>query len=276
MPFPTLQSGGCRLSYRLDGPGRHDTPPLIMIQGVAAFGTSPNPQIEILQKYYDCLSFDNRGTGASQPVGANLTIARMASDVLALMDHLGWDSAHVIGHSLGGLVALQLALLAKDRVRSLALLCSFARGADALRVTPALLWILLRLRFGPHAVRRQAFLELVLPPGAKPDDTEGLAARFSAILGHDVADMPPLAAQQVAAMRTCDLTSRLSELSGIPTLVINGDQDPIARPDSGKAIAAAIAGARYVEIAGGSHAFPILEADRCGALLLHHLRAADR
>jgi pimeloyl-ACP methyl ester carboxylesterase len=65
----------------------------------------------------------------------------------------------------------------------------------------------------------------------------------------------------------------LGELAGIPTLVISGDRDIIARPSSGRAIAAGIPGARYIEIAGASHAFPILEPERCAALILEHLAA---
>jgi pimeloyl-ACP methyl ester carboxylesterase len=168
---------------------------------------------------------------------------------------------------------MQLALNARSRVRSLSLLCTFARGADAVHVTPKLLWILLRLRFGSRPVRRKAFMELVLSPGQKYSDA--IAQRLAAVFGHDIADMPPITNQQVDAMRRHDVTSRLNELSGIPTLVINGEKDMIARPSSGRVIAAGIAGSRYIEIPGAAHAFPILEAERCAALLLEHLSAVE-
>src|SRR5579863_6773364 len=147
-PLQTLEFQGCRLAWRIEGAG----PPLMMIQGVGAQGTAPNPLVEILQKHYTCLSFDNRGIGASQPVanepmGMPLTVEQMAADALALMDRAGWASAHFVGHSLGGLIALQLALTAKPRVRSLTLLCTFARGADGTRMTPRLLWIGMPMRF---------------------------------------------------------------------------------------------------------------------------------
>jgi pimeloyl-ACP methyl ester carboxylesterase len=72
-----------------------------------------------------------------------------------------------------------------------------------------------------------------------------------------------------------DVTMRLAELSGIPTLVISSEKDLIARPSSGRAIASGIPGARYLEIAGASHAFPILDAERCAALIMEHLAAAE-
>jgi pimeloyl-ACP methyl ester carboxylesterase len=246
-----------------------------MIQGVGAQGTAPNPQVDILAKHYACLSFDNRGIGASQPAAMPLSVEQMATDALALMDHVGWASAHIVGHSLGGLIALQLALMAKGRTRSLTLLNTFARGADGTRMTPKILWIGLRMRFAPRRFRRKAFIELVLPPGAANVDAEGLADRLSTVFGHDIADLPPITDRQLAAMRRHDVTPRLGELAGIPTLVISGENDLIARPSSGRAIAAGIPGARYVEIPGASHAFPILEAERCGALILKHLAAAE-
>jgi pimeloyl-ACP methyl ester carboxylesterase len=271
-PLQTLEFEGCRLAWRIEGAG----PPLLMIQGVGAQGTSLNPQVELLAKCYACLTFDNRGIGASQPVGASITVEQMAADALALLDNAGWNSAHIVGHSLGGLIALQVALMDKRRVRSLSLLNSFARGAEATRLTPLILWIGLRIRFGSRGIRRRAFLDLVLPPGWPRAEEARLAERLSAILGHDVADLPAVTAAQMKAMKAHDVTGRLGELAGIPTLVVSAEKDPIARPAAGRAMAAGIPGARYIEAAGASHSFPVLEAERCGALLLEHLASAER
>ena len=248
-----------------------------MLQGVGAYGASGwNPQIDILQNHYTCLTLDNRGVGASQPPAVErLTVEQMAADSLALMDHMGWESAHIVGHSLGGLIALQMALTAKSRVRSLALLCTFARGADANRWEPALLWIALRLRFGPRFLRRRAFMELVLPPEQRKTDTSEVAARLSRVFGHDIADVPSFSGQQLAAMRHHDISSRLGELSGIPTLVVSGEKDLIARPQFGRAIVAGITSARYVEFSGAGHALPVLQAERCADVLLEHLADSE-
>ena len=248
-----------------------------MIQGVGAGGLGYNPQVEILEKHFACLTFDNRGIGLSQPAGAPITVKQMADDTLALMDREEWPSAHLVGHSMGGLIALELALTAKLRVRSLSLLCTFARGADATRMTPTLLWILLRLKYGSPRLRRQAFTQLVMPPGwtgGGPDS--GIAEKLSAVFGQDIGDLPPITAEQLTALRSHDVTPRLIELAGIPTLVISGEKDRMAPPASGRVIAAGIPGSRYVEIAGASHAFPVIDAERCGALLLEHLNEAGR
>jgi pimeloyl-ACP methyl ester carboxylesterase len=270
--FETLEFQGCRLAYRIEGAG----PPLVLIQGVGAHGLGWNPQVEILKQSFACLTFDNRGIGASQPAGERLTVEQMAADALALMEHAGWESAHVVGHSLGGLIAVQLTLADKPRVRSLSLLCTFARGADATRLTAALLSIMLRIRFGTRRFRRQAFLELVLPPDKVNGSADAIAERLAAVLGHDIADIPPITGRQLAAMKHHDVSRRLHELAGNPTLVISGEKDTLASPASGRALAAGIPGSRYVEIAGASHALPVLEARRCAALLLDHLREAER
>jgi pimeloyl-ACP methyl ester carboxylesterase len=261
----TFEFQGCHFAYRIEGAG----PPLVIIQGVGACGLGSIPLVDILAKQYTCLTFDNRGIGASQPAALPISVEQMAADVLAIMDHAGWPSAHILGHSLGGLIALQIALMARSRVRSLSLLCTFARGADASPMTLKMLWIVLRIRFGPRRIRRDAFRELVLAPHqAYPADID---QRLAAVFGHDIADMPPITNQQLAAMRRHDVTPRLGELSGIPTLVISGQEDLIARPASGRAIAAGIGGARYVEMPGAAHALPVLEAERCAALVLEHL-----
>lgn len=87
------------------------------------------PQLEGLQDRFDLIAFDNRGMGGSELIGP-LTVEAMADDAAAILAAEGIARAHIAGHSLGGFVALQLALAAPSRVRSLALLCTFAHGPD--------------------------------------------------------------------------------------------------------------------------------------------------
>jgi pimeloyl-ACP methyl ester carboxylesterase len=246
-------------------------PPLVNIQGVGVYGISPDPLTEILQDHFTVLSFDNRGAGRSQPAAVKLSVPQMARDTLALMDHIGWQSAHIMGHSLGGLISLELALRAKPRVRSLSLLCTFANGAEGTRVSAKVIWIGLRMRFAPHPVRRDAFMELVLPPGVRKGNPAEVAALLSRAFGHDIADLPPVSDAQLGAMRKHDVTPRLGDLAGIPTLVVSAQHDLIARPRSGRAIAEGIPGARFALIEGASHALPVLEPERCAELLMSQL-----
>jgi len=266
--LPSIEHRGCRLTYAVRGEG----PPVLLIQGVAVHGDGWGPQVDALSTQYRCLSFDNRGMGRSQPLGCPVSVAQMAEDALVLMDAQGWGAAHVVGHSLGGLVALHLALTTRARVQSLALLCTFARGRDATRLSLAMLWAGLRTRLGTRRQRRHAFLRIVMPPEALAGaDRDALAARLAPIFGHDLADHPPVAMKQLAAMRAYDAAPRLGELAGLRTLVVSASHAPIAPPALGRELAAGIPGARHVEFPEASHGAPIQCADRVNALLMEHL-----
>jgi pimeloyl-ACP methyl ester carboxylesterase len=268
----TLEHEGCSLSYVVRGDGI----PIVFIQGVGVQGDGWLPQVDVLRGQARCLTFDNRGLGRSQPVGAAMSVARMADDALALMRAVGWESAHLVGHSLGGPVALEIALSARERVRSLSLLCTFARGRDAAR-SRRMMWLGARSRIGTRRMRRRAFLEIVMPPGdVGAEDAEAVAERLGALFGHDLADQPPIVSRQLAAMRAYDATSRLHVLGGIPTLVVSAAHDPIAPPALGRALAAALPGANYTELADASHGVTIHRPEQVNELLRNHLLAADR
>lgn len=267
-----VEHRGCQLADDLRGDGS----PVLLIQGVGVQGDGWRPQVDALAARHRCLWFDNRGMGRSQPVGAPLSIELMAEDARKLLDVQGWDSAHVVGHSMGGPIALALALSARSRVRSLSLLCTFSRGAVATRPSPAMLWLGLRSRIGTRRQRRHAFLQIVMPAAAiAASDRDALAERLGKLFGHDLALQPPIVMRQLAALRRFDATPRLGSLSGLPTLVVSATHDRIAPPSAGRALAAGIPGARYVEIADAGHGVPIQCADRINALLLEHFAAAE-
>ena len=262
-----LDHGGCRFAGKIWGDG----PPVLFIQGVGLHGDGWIPQVDGLAGRYRCLTFDNRGMAQSQPIGVELSIEQMAEDALKLMDAQNWASAHIVGHSMGGLIALHLALSARSRVRSLALLCTFGCGTDATRLSAWMLWTGLRTRIGTRRQRRRAFLKLVLPPEAlTTHDRDAVAQRLAPLFGHDLADQPPVAMKQLSAMRRYDATPRLGELAGLSTVVISARHDRIARPELGRALAAGIPQARYVEFENAAHGVPIEQPDEVNKLLHEH------
>jgi pimeloyl-ACP methyl ester carboxylesterase len=266
-----LEHRGCGLSYSVLGTG----PPVLLIQGAGVHGSGWQPQIEELQARYRCLSFDNRGIGCSQPMGSGLTIAQMADDARALMEAQGWESAHVVGHSMGGPIALQLALTARARVRSLSLLCTFGRGRDVTSPSAWMIWMGVRTRCGTRRMRRLAFLEMVMPPAVLArTDRDALAATLAPLFGHDLADQPPIVMKQLSAMRGFDAFPRLHELAGIPTLVVSARWDRIARAALGRALAEAIPGSRYVEIDEAAHGVTIQCDRKINDLLAEHFTSA--
>lgn len=260
------------VSYRRwgDGPG------VLLIQGVGVIGEGWRPQIDGLCDRYTTISFDHRGLGATVLGSAPLTIESMALDALAIMDAERIERFHVAGYSMGGLIAQEVALRAPARVKSLALLCTFARGKQATRPTPAIILIGLRTRVGTRAMRRNAFLELVMPPALlATSDRAQLAETLRPLFGRDLADQPPIILKQLAAMAKYDASGRLGQLAHIPSLVMSAELDRLALPSFGRELATAIPGARFVELPGAAHGVPLYAPGEVNALLANHFAAAD-
>ncbi|MBS2028860.1 MAG: alpha/beta hydrolase [Deltaproteobacteria bacterium] len=268
----TVPHRGCSLSYFTRGEG----PPVLFIQGTGVAAEGWLPQIDALAKHFRCAAFDNRGFGPSQPLSEPLTLELMADDALAVMDALGWKSAHVVGHSLGGLIAQFVAHRAPERVRSLSLLCTFANGAIPTRLTWSMLKTGMRTRIGTRRMRRHAFLELTLAPHElATNDRDALAEQLGALFGHDLADSPPVVMKQLGAMSKADATPFLASLAKVPTFVLAAEHDRIAPLDAGRALARAIPGARLFELAGAAHGGVITRADEVNALLREHIENAE-
>ncbi len=264
--MPTMPIAGGSLFFEIAGHG----PGILMIQGTGVTGSAWSPQVENLRENYTCVTFDNRGIGRSQASAESLSIQQMAADALALLDHLKWDSVHVVGHSMGGLIAEQLALTAPDRVRSLSLLCTFASGSEAARLTPATIWMGIRTRVGTADMRRRAFLEMLFPANwLQAQDRTAVAARVAELVGRDLADSPPIMMKQLQAMRAFNRSAELATIS-VPTLVVSARHDPIATASYGRALARLIPGSHYVEIPDASHGVTIQEPAKVNALLLSH------
>ena len=260
-----LTVDGCKLAWWMQGQG----PAILFIQGCGVQGNAWLPQVEALAEKYTCIWFDNRGMGQSQPLGAKLTVDRMARDALAILQASGHATAHLVGHSLGGLVAQRFAIDNPTAVLSLTLLCTFSSGKHAAPMTFRMIMLGLRTMVGIKRMRRMGFLRLVTAPGPI-ENPEALADRLGNLFGHDLADQPPIVSAQLAAMRAEDATAWLKDVA-VPTLVVNATHDPIAPPNCGKIICAQIPHARYVEIADASHALPITHDKQTNQLLEQHL-----
>lgn len=269
--MPTIERDDATIAYEREGVG----PPVLLIQGVGVIGAGWRPQVEGLRDRFTLASFDNRGIGRSRAAAGPTSIEAMAADALALLDALGWARAHVVGHSMGGLIAEQLALDAPERVRSLALICTPASGRAGARPSLRIAWIGLRMRVGTRRARRAAFLELILPASLRETTghLDALAHEYAPLFGRDLADNPPIVLAQLRAMAKHDVRARLAELTGIPTLVVSADEDPIAPPAAGRDTASRIPGARHVVLPDTSHGVPITHAGRVNALLAEHLGA---
>lgn len=261
--MPKFRGAEVDLFYELVGGGI----PVVWIQGVGVVGHCWHPQVSALCGY-SSLVIDNRGIGQSVPCRGQISIEAMAKDTVDLMQQLGWNRAHVVGHSMGGLIAQELAMSFPEKVKSLSLICTFAEGPEAARLTPWVLWMSLRTRIGSKRMRRKAFLEMIFSPAfLHGRDLNELAAEVAPLMGRDLSIQPPILMKQVMAMSKHRRANDLNKLASIPTFVLSAEKDPIAKPEYGRRLATAISGAIYHEVPDASHAVTIERAAEINDLL---------
>jgi 3-oxoadipate enol-lactonase len=118
--MPVADSNGVKISYEKVGKGE----PLLLVMGYGLPGAAWAVTLPYFTDRFEVITFDNRGTGASDAPDEGYEIEDFARDARAVLDAAGWSSAHVFGVSMGGMIAQQLALDAPDRVRSLVLGCT--------------------------------------------------------------------------------------------------------------------------------------------------------
>lgn len=225
---------------------------VLFIQGVGVAGCGWRPQIEAL--HGDLAWFDNRGIGASP--GRPGSVEDMARDALEVMDGLGWADALLVGHSLGGVIAQQMAILAPERVTGLALLCTFLQGSGAISFAPRDMWLNMRTVLGTADMRRAAFFDLVTDP-TLPATEENILA-LEQVFGRRLSDLPPVAMAQVRALSRADLTASIPAFQG-PRMVLSATDDRVAPIGQGRALSAALQ-TPLIEVAGG-HAVTIQNAN---------------
>lgn len=118
--MPTFLTDNISLHYEVDGTG----PPLLLIAGMVSDSASWQPLMPLLTDHFTVIRPDNRTTGRTTPWDAPTSMAHYAGDCAALLDHLSFSAAHVLGHSMGGLIALQLATTHPGCVQTLTLAAS--------------------------------------------------------------------------------------------------------------------------------------------------------
>jgi pimeloyl-ACP methyl ester carboxylesterase len=211
----------------------------------------------LVERGYHVARFDNRDSGLSSRVDVDYTLRDMADDACAVLDALGWPTAHVVGASLGGMIGQVMAVHHADRVRSLTSMSS----APCHRMSvsrPKLGAILKLIRLGRPKTREAAgehlvnVLRITGTPGYSQEDENWL--RTVGATQFDYGSDPKAYQRQVRAIRE-DRRAELADVTA-PTLVIHGEADPMQSIRAGRATAAAIPGARLVTFPGMGHDLP--------------------
>ena len=254
-----LERDGYHLHWEQTGAGS----PLLLIMGAVYSSAMWYPALPALSAQHRLISFDNQGTGQST-WAATTSIEELAADALAVLDAAEVERADVYGISLGGVLALELALTAPERVRSLVLGCTCVLTPDKPRA-PLAVNDALR-----SASRRQLADATLFGPVCPP---EAQARAHQAILD-DLAAPEALVAQQDALRAYNADLSALSSLT-MPALVLHGTEDPIVPVDWGREVAAALPDSRLSIYEGCGHNYLVEVGERANRDVLDFLAEVE-
>ena len=242
MPF--VENQGAKIYWDEQGQGE----PILLIMGLGWPATMWHRIRPILTARYRTIAFDNRGAGRSGVPPGPYAIATMAADAAAVLDAAGVRSAHVLGASMGGMIAQEFALQYPERVRSLVLACTACGGPHATQADPEVIQVLL-YRQGTPAERAEAVVPFIYDAGtARARIDEDLA-----ILSRNYAT-PEGYMGQLQGIMAWEAYTRLPQIR-IPTLAVHGTNDRLVPAANSELIASRIPGAQLVKIANASHIF---------------------
>jgi pimeloyl-ACP methyl ester carboxylesterase len=259
-----VRAGDIELDYERSGSG----PPLLLIMGMS--GTALHwgePFLEPLRRDFEVIAYDHRGVGASSRLEGPITIAQLAEDASGLLEGLEIDSAHVLGISMGGMIAQELALQHPEQVRTLALGCTYCGGPNSTEGPP---WVLQQLTEGMMSGDRERALRTAWEVNVSrtmADDADAYA-RFLEVAQERAVAVPVIMAQLQACVAH-DTSTRLQELT-TPTLVIHGTDDLMLPVENGRQIARLVPGSRLEIFDGVGHLFFWEQPERAAELVRSH------
>ncbi len=258
---------GHDLSYERSGTGE----PLLLIMGLSGTQRSwGEPFLEALRADFEVLVYDHRGVGRSAPAPEPFSIADLADDAAGLLEAIGWGSAHVLGISMGGMVAQELALRHPERVRTLTLGCTYAGGEGSELTSQATLAKLgAAWQSGDREQAIRAGWEVNVSAPFAGDARAWAAFRDGALA---VPVPMEMVLRQIQAISGHDASERLGRI-GVPVLVIHGTADEMLPVANAEAIASRIDGARRELLEGVGHLFFWERPEESARLIREHALA---
>ena len=260
MPF--TQNAGAKLYWDESGQGD----PLLLIMGLSWASNMWHRTRPMLAKTYRTIAFDNRGAGRSDVPEGPYTIPLLASDAAAVLDAAGVNRAHIVGVSMGGMIAQEFALQYPARVRSLSLCCTAAGGPHAIQPEPDAIQALMHPELTPEQ-RARTIAPFIYDAGTPKERVEEDLAVLSQLY-----PIPAGFMAQLAAIYTWEAYERLPQISA-PTFVIHGVNDRLVPAGNSDLIAARIPGAQLVKIANAGHIFATDQSAESHAALMGFLAA---
>lgn len=264
----TADHDGVAIAYEERGLDPAEAETVVLCEGLGYGRWMWNWQADALAESYHVVLWDNRGTGESDVPEGPYTIDQLAGDLEAVLDDADVEEAHVVGASMGGMVAQRYAI-AEDRARSLALLCTSPGGPDAVPTPES---TLARMFSVPDDADEREAIRYKMAPAVSDGFIEENPELVERIVDWRLdSDAPPSAREsQAAAVQAFDASDELDGVD-VPTLVSHGTDDQVLPVENGELLAEAISGADAEFVEGGSHLFFIEESGRVNDLLVEFL-----
>jgi pimeloyl-ACP methyl ester carboxylesterase len=260
--MPTVHVNGVRLYYETYGQGEA----LLLIAGIGYGTWLWAKQVPELSKYFSVITFDNRGVGRSDKPDSEYTVSLLASDAYELLRALNVERAYILGISLGGFIAQQLALDHPEIVNKL-ILCSTSFGGPNMILPKG--EILQFMAFGAGKETFQRGLELAFSPEYLAKNPEEIA-RITAPMRRN--PQPRYAyLRQFMAPLNFNSEPRLHELT-MPVLVMAGEADRVVPVENSRLLAAKLPNARLVTFPNAGHLFVVERADEVNRIILDFLK----
>jgi 3-oxoadipate enol-lactonase len=250
------------VSYTVDGAA--DAPVVVLSNSLGATRGMWDPQVPALAERYRVVTYDTRGHGSSPAPPGPYTLDDLVDDVVALLEEVGAERAHVAGLSLGGMTAMRLAAREPGLVDRLALLCTSAKTDPQGFLDRAA-----AARSGGTEPLAPVVVSRWLTPAYAAEHPD-LVARLEAMIAGSDDEGYAACCEAIAQL---DLREDLGRITA-PTLVISGGEDPALPPEHQKLIADGIAGAELLTVSPGAHLANLEQPLRVTGALLGHFDAA--
>ena len=244
--MPKLTIGDTQVHYHIYGEGQ----PLLLIAGLASDLSTWKKALPKLEKHHQVIVFDNRGSGLTETSAAAFSIATLAEDAASLLQALHIEKAHVVGWSMGGNVAQELALCYPEKVGALVLMSTYMKEPDRSRFA---------LDVMIHSVREGASMKsFMMMMQAWCSTNPAFKDRHASWAQESKGDSPLSVegfARQKQALDGFDTTKRAKGIA-LPTLVVHGTDDIMVPVEFGQDLATQIHGSEFHRIVGAGHFLP--------------------
>lgn len=261
---------GMRIWYELNG---EQGSPVLLLMGFGMSCEAWAPQVATLEKSHQVIRMDNRGVARSAAVHQPYKLQDMATDAVALLDKLCHRDVHVVGVSMGGMIAQELALRYPERVRSLTLIATHAGGPKYLPKAKAIA-LFIKANTSRGSARIDALAKLLYPAAVR---REFMNTTDDSGISHELSN--PIAKQtlrfQLAAVAQHGTRRRLKQLRGKPTLIVKPTEDILVPPAGSDELHLRIPGSRLISFSDAGHGITEQCAQELNAHLLGHFAYAD-